>query len=193
MKMFPGILVLIVVLVGCGQQSQNLPTLAATAVPVTETSPAMPTSSQIPQGRPTLPPTWTPSPEANQAVEQPSDTPATVIQVVEALEACNSFDADREKSTSTITPEESPVAAWTPVQGASRYRVRLINEFGEELLLTNQFGEKLPYMYTTEPSYSFDIDLFEPGKRYGWGVYPEDSLGQQMCIEVGAEFYPALQ
>lgn len=193
MKINMGILVLIAVLVGCGQQSQDLPTLAATAIQAIDSTPTPPPATKIPQLRPTLPPTWTSPPGPSELLVTPSDTSPPVPQVAATLEVCTLFDIDREKSASTITPGVPPVAAWTPVRDALRYRIRLINEFGEAILLTNDFGEKLQSLIVLEPSYSFDSDLFEPGKRYGWGVYPEDSLGQQMCDEIGAEFYPALQ
>ncbi len=193
MKLFLFILVLTAVLVGCGQQSQELPTLAATAIQAVDSTPTALPPTEIPQGRPTLPPTWTPSIEASQPEVTSTDPPSPVLQVAATLPACATFDVDREKSTSTIIAGEEPLAVWTPVQGALRYRIRLINEFGDVLLLTNDFGEKLQSLIVLESTYSFDVDLFEPGKRYGWGVYPEDSLGQQMCDEIGAELYPALQ
>lgn len=193
MKMYVGILVMVAILVGCGQQNQELPTLAATAIQASDSTPTPPPATQIPEGRPTLPPTWTSSPQPDQPSVTATNTPPPAPQAAATLEVCATFDINREKSTATITSGEAPIAVWTPVQGALRYRIRLINEFGEELLLTNDFGEKLESLIVLEPTYSFDPNLFELGKRYGWGVYPEDSLGQQMCDEIGAEFYPALQ
>jgi hypothetical protein len=109
--------------------------------------------------------------------------PSATALGVPTLESCGAFNVDADRSTATLTAGQPAVAVWVPVQGAVRYRIELIDEFGMQLMTD----------YAVEPTYSFPADLFETGKRYGWSVYPEDSLSQQMCYSVGGEFFPAPQ
>ncbi|MBL8161959.1 MAG: hypothetical protein JNJ61_08235 [Anaerolineae bacterium] len=186
---FAGMLMLL--LAACGQPSaETLPTLAATALPPEETAlveAAPPSATPIPLGRATLPPTWTPSPEPTSAVIEPAAqnteaVPATVEQPQgqATLVVCGTFVVDRERSLPTFTFGSAPAVYWTAVVTAARYRINLIDETGTEIFVD----------YTLEPNYTFAAELFERGKRYAWEVYPEDALGQQMCLKRGQELFP---
>jgi hypothetical protein len=74
----------------------------------------------------------------------------------------------------------APVVAWTPVEGALTYRLALVDERGQEIRVE----------FVGETSYQFPAELFELGKRYGWEVYPRDTLNVQMCFGVGGELLP---
>ncbi len=74
----------------------------------------------------------------------------------------------------------APQVFWKSAVGAARYRIRLIDAAGQELLVD----------YTVEPAYVFRPELFQKDQRYGWSVYPEDLLNQQMCLERGQELIP---
>lgn len=175
------------VLVGCGQQTAApLPTLMPTALPVdAPTATVIPTQppTSAPIVRVTLPPTWTPSPAP---VEQlPTETPivnqdVSIPTEKPTLEACGPFREDRSRYNPQFRAGSDVTVAWVPATGASSYRVNVIDETGEEF-----FAD-----YTADSSYVFKADLFARGKRYGWSVYPMDSLGQQMCISVGGELFP---
>jgi hypothetical protein len=183
---------LLLLLAACGQapSTEILPTLAATALPPEETAAvdaAPPSATPIPSGRATLPPTWTPSPEPTSAAAEPAAentavVPATVEQPQEqaTLIVCGTFVVDRERSLPTFTFGSAPAVYWTAVVTAARYRINLIDESGTEIFVD----------YTLESNYTFRAELFERGKRYAWEVYPEDALGQQMCLKRGQELFP---
>lgn len=182
----------LLLLAACGQQPsvETLPTLAPTALPPEETAPVeavSPSATPIPLDRPTLPPTWTPSPEPTRAGAEPAGqntaaAPATVEQPQgqPTLIVCGTFAVDRQRSSPTFTFGNAPVVYWTAVITAARYRINLIDESGAEIFVD----------YTLEPTYTFRADLFQRGKRYAWEVYPEDALGQQMCLKRGQELFP---
>lgn len=188
-----GIVLLMVFLAGCtGAETQTLPTLMPSPIAV-NTATTVPTQppTPTPLSRPTLPPTWTPSPEptaipveAVQAtptpevnVEQPQIAPVTSMPT---LEVCSGFAVDRERSAVIFTLGSAPQVFWRAVPTASRYRIRLIDAQGTELFID----------YSVEPAYTFRADLFQKEQRYGWVVYPEDQLNQQMCLERGQELIP---
>jgi hypothetical protein len=180
------VLILALLLAACGSQSQaELPTLiptpggveAATATSVPPTEPP----TQAPIVRPTLPPTWTPSVVPTEPGNQATETPVVLPTGIPlaTLEACGTFLVDLERSTSTFKLGESPVVYWSPATGAMRYRVSVIDEFGQELFMD----------YAIDETFSFPAELFKAGKRYGWEVYPEDNIGRQMCLQQGAELF----
>ncbi len=188
-------MVLALMLASCAQPQQALPTLMPSATPVLTATPA-PVQTQpptpVPLSRPTLPPTWTPSPEPTleQANAQPlmTSTPEPVVNqppvapvtALPTLEVCGVFTVDRERSAVLFPLGSAPQVFWRAVTGASRYRIRLIDANGTELFVD----------YTVEPNYTFRADLFQKDTRYGWTVYPEDQLNQQMCFDRGQEIIP---
>lgn len=192
-----GLMVAFVCLLSACAQEAPLPTLAATTVPETPTDNqtagdnAQPTAvteptataTQVTIRRPTLPPTWTP-------VLRPTETPLPTQSIPTATpfvprstlpEACSTFAIDFENSTREFPVGMSPRAAWTPVEGAQAYRVRLLRTDG--FVIRDD-------IYIEETSYVFDGRLFEEGQRYGWSVYPINSAGDQMCFERGQELVP---
>ena len=180
------ILVLGLVVSACSQ-AEALPTAIAfpTDPPPTETPDVTATLTATPISRSTLPPTWTFTPDV-------TDTPiATEIEIVDtptplptpdavAL-ACESFQADPERSTKEFIIGESPVAAWTAVDGAVLYHVFLFDFNGRTIK---------DQIYTEETSWTFDPNSFELGQNYVWAVWPLDSIGDQMCYERGLELLP---
>jgi hypothetical protein len=99
---------------------------------------------------------------------------------------CSTFAVDVAQSARDFPANTEPQVFWTPVQGATQYRVSLFSfdEFGNP---TFEFDG-----YTAETNYTFTIDLFlfEAGRPYGWEVYPIDNRGIQMCISRGGELLP---
>lgn len=199
-KSIVALIMIVLGLAACGpQSSETLPTLiptpggveAATATPVQPTQP--PTAA--PLTRATLPPTWTPAPGSSDSstntvsgnasslstpTPETLNTPLPPPTELPTLVVCGTFVADRSRSTTTFTVGQSPQILWTKVETAARYRIRLLDDTGTEVMVD----------FTLEPGYTFRPDLFTAGKVYAWSIYPEDSLGQQMCSERGAELYP---
>jgi hypothetical protein len=181
------VLILALLLAACGSQSEGeLPTLIPTlggveAATATTLPPTEPLPTQAPIVRPTLPPTWTPSVVPTEPQNQATETPVVLPTGIPlaTLEACGTFLVDLERSTSTFKLGESPAVYWSPAAGAMRYRVSVIDEFGQELFMD----------YAIDATYSFPAELFKAGKRYGWEVYPEDNIGRQMCFQQGAELF----
>jgi len=171
-------------------QREALPTAMSlpTNVPPTEESEAQvvePTATRTPAPPSTLPPTWTFTPDVTETLiptetevletSTPLPTPKSVSS------ACDVFQADSERSTREFIVGETPVAAWTPVEGAVLYRVFLYNFNGKTLR---------DDIYTDQTSWSFDPNVFELGQNYVWAVWPLDSIGDQMCFERGLELIP---
>jgi hypothetical protein len=194
-KLLPALVMIALLFAACGSpSSEALPTLiptpggvAATETPVQATEPPTPE----PLTRPTLPPTWTPESggaQSNQSGNDsglPTPTPESLNPLPAPTEfatlvVCGTFVADRSRSTSTFTTGTQPQIFWSKVETAARYRIHLIDSTGAQLFEG----------FSVDPNYTFPADLFERGKVYGWSVYPEDSLGQQMCSERGAELLP---
>jgi hypothetical protein len=117
--------------------------------------------------------TSTPEPVVNQP-------PVAPVTALPTLEVCGVFTVDRERSAVLFPLGSAPQVFWRAVTGASRYRIRLIDANGTELFVD----------YTVEPNYTFRADLFQKDTRYGWTVYPEDQLNQQMCFDRGQEIIP---
>lgn len=168
----------------CAQaEPAPLPTLVPSPTPIVVT--ALPTATPI--TRPTLPPTWTPVADTAPSQDNSGPTPtvetAPAVQFVPAtpFPACATFGEDRERNNRTFEPGTAPQVFWTAVEGATSYHIALIDETGSIVFES----------YTIEPTVTFPIELFEPGKLYGWEAYPIDSLGQQMCLARGAELFPA--
>lgn len=172
--------------------NQTLPTLFPTPGQDSQTAetPVQATAeaTQPPGARATLPPTWTPAPDSGGSADNGASTPTPESlnppgeppTEFATLVVCGTFVADRGQSTSTFITGNAPQVFWTKVETAFRYRLRLLDDTGTEIFVD----------FPLDTTYTFQADLFEQGKVYGWSVYPEDSLGQQMCGERGAELFP---
>lgn len=181
--------VLIVLITACSQ-GEELPTAIAfpTDEPPTEEPQAQEveaTATNSPAPPSTLPPTWTFTPEVTETLV-PTET--VVLETVTPLPSpkvvssvCDTFQADPELSTRQFIIGETPVAAWTAVEGAVLYRVFLYDFQG---------GTMRDDIYTDQTSWSFDPNVFELGQNYIWAVWPLDVIGDQMCFERGLEMIP---
>lgn len=170
-------------MVACGSTSQTPatqtpPTLASESTPIRPQSEPS-ASPLVPDARPTLPPEWTNTPAPSPTPPEPTATrvPPTPVPT---REVCGAFTIDYARSTQTFSVGEQPTVYWSAVDTAARYRVLIIDANGNELY----FG------YTVETSFAFPPELFSSRERYGWEVYPEDSLSQQMCFRIGGELFP---
>lgn len=170
-------------LAACAPAQPALPTLVPSPTPIIIT--ALPTATTV--TRPTLPPTWTPAaaetalpPEASASTPTPEGASGAQFVPASPLPACATFGEDRERNSRTFAPGTAPQVYWTVVEGAASYSVALINDAGETVFEG----------YTLEPTITFEADLFEPGRLYGWEAYPINPLGQQMCLARGAELFP---
>ncbi len=187
MKRIFSLLMLVALVAACTPQpEETLPTLMPTAQSVAPAS-AMPAEAvptlaptSPPSERPTLPPTWTSSPEPTATIIPPTETPVPVFTALPTLVACGPFDVDREQSAAAFVVGTPAQVFWTAVQGATRYRISVLNAFNEEIF----------FDYALEPTYTFSPDQFETGQRYAWRVYPEDSLLRQMCLAVTGDMSP---
>lgn len=184
MRNFSFVILIGLLLASCGgQPSETLPTLAATPVTVQEaTATTIPTeaATQQPAQRATLPPTWTPSAVPSQTSLRPTNTAIPTSAPIVTLEACATFTIDRDRSPGTFVVGQPVQVYWSSVQGASRYRIVIQDEFETEIFAG----------YAVDATYTFEPDQFEAGKRYIWQVYPEDVLRQQMCIAITGELWP---
>ncbi len=184
--------VALVVITACGSTEGTpapLPTQAQIETGATaEVQPAEPSAS--PTERPTLVPRAT-LPPVPTATQSPSSTPlppsptsaATQPPLPTPLDACGTFTVDESRSVERFRLGEAPTVAWTAVEGAVSYRVRLWNDADRNTELT-------PPIFTAETSYTFESFLFSAGATYGWEVYPVDNREQQMCIAIGFRLVP---
>lgn len=188
MKKLFSLLVLLALVAACTPQPEEvLPTLMPTGqpiVPAASNTPAedVPTAAPTnpPSERATLPPTWTSSPEPTATFVPPTETPVPLFTAIPTLVACGSFDVDRNQSAATFVVGTPTQVFWTAVQGASRYRISVINATNEEIF----------FDYAIDATYTFKPDQFATGERYAWRVYPEDSLLRQMCLAVTGDMSP---
>ena len=175
-------MVLGLLMAGCGQQpAEVIPTLMPTLQPppaATNTAVPTITPTEVQDNRATLPPTWTDVP--TDTAIPPTETPVPASTAIPTLAACGPFDVDRDKSAATFKVGTPTQVFWVPVQGAVRYRLGVIDAFNQEIFTD----------YAVDSTYTFKPDLFESGKRYAWEVYPEDSLGRQMCVAVTGDMSP---
>jgi hypothetical protein len=149
-----------------------------------EASPVLPsTSTPLPtarSGRPTLPPSWTPTTgPTSTAVLTPTPSATQPIPPTAAVSetACLNFAVDPERTTASFRLGESPTLAWTPVEGARLYRVFVFD--ATETRLHEQLVEATEY---TVPA-----DVFQEVGVYGWLSEPLDPVGIQMCFGLGRE------
>ena len=190
---------LAIILVACGGESDatDLPQLPTSAVDAQNTADALgvqaeevatdanvPTSDVLPTNtrvaRPTLPPTFTPT-------IAPTLTPTLVPTATNTLEvrdavsdACSSFGPDFALITRTFNVGQSPVAAWTAVEGAALYRIYVYDE--------NRTQLNIDPLFTEETNFSLPSDLFAQSGRYSWDVEPLDGAGIQICLGRGEGF-----
>ncbi|MEQ8673342.1 MAG: hypothetical protein RLP44_02750 [Aggregatilineales bacterium] len=134
---------------------------------------------ESPSGRPTLPPSWTPTTAPTLTLTS-TPTVAPTQAVVTTLEACGTFRIDRERSTSEFRLGESPTVAWTNVDGASFYRIRLFDSIQSEI--------SLDPLSSTETSLVINYEFFTVAGRFGWTVEPIGADGVQMCTGMGESF-----
>lgn len=177
----------------CGQ-SEDLPTaiVLPTSPPTDEVEEVQsveePTATATPIVAPTLPPTWTftpdysPTPLPTNTEIPPTETPLPAPDTVSP--ACDDFAADATLSTREFVIGEAPTAAWTSVEGAVLYRVFLYT-FSSKVMRDD--------IYTDQTSWTFNPDEFELGENYIWAVWPLDAIGDQMCFERGLEMLPQRQ
>jgi hypothetical protein len=106
------------------------------------------------------------------------------------LEVCATFNEDVTRNPRSFPLGEAPQVFWTAVEGAATYHIALVavDPATPEAQPQEVFAD-----FTTDTTYTFPAELFEAGKLYGWEVYPLDSLGQQMCLSLGAELFPTGQ
>jgi hypothetical protein len=124
----------------------------------------------------------------------PAETPTTeaapVIEVTQPtpLAACATFQEDLARNSRSFSIGESPQVFWTATEGASAYHIALVSvdPATPEALPGEIFAD-----FTQDTNYTFPAELFQTGKLYGWEVYPVDGVGQQMCLSIGAELFPA--
>jgi hypothetical protein len=167
-------------LAACGQSEpeRELPTLIpldeATEGTIQQLTPTPPAATATPRTRPTLPPSWTPTPQSSPTPQPSTATPAPPIpeaQIDAISEACSVFGPDVANSDDRITVGESPTVAWTPVEGATLYRLYVFDEAGNQLHL----------WIGAETAYTISADILTREIRYGWEVQPLDAAGIQMC------------
>ncbi len=94
---------------------------------------------------------------------------------------CADFAADAARNQRDFSYGSSPTVYWTPVPNSAAYLVRLYDRNLTTLLQTT----------TTDTSYTFDADLFDPLGIYTWDVAPVDVDGSQMCPVRGASLIPS--
>jgi hypothetical protein len=172
-------LILIMALAACGG-APSAPVLPTSALDVVTLSPTPMAegvaATPLPPERPTLPPTWTP-----ESTLSPTPRVAPPIQMVSATPAvCAAFIVDAVRSTRSFMVGEAPSVTWSPIEGVSRYRVRLFDATLTTLLVD----------YTQQPQFTFDATLFSSGVRYGWEVLPENAAFQQLCFAIGDDLQP---
>ncbi len=187
------LIVIVFLVAACGGDSEPLPTevefpdqsspTETEAVEAQAEITEEPTSTPV--INPTLPPTWTNTPEPS---ETPIPTATEIVDTATPLpepetvaSVCDAFAADPEGSTREFLPGEAPVASWTSIEGAELYRVFLSTRSGT--LIRDD-------IYTAETTFTFDPNSFEFGEFYIWAVWPLDAIGDQMCFERGGELIP---
>lgn len=176
---------LIVMVAACGGDDNadfptGLPADAAPAsdvlqaAPVEDASP-VPTRTPLPDVRPTLPPTWTPTPTATALPPTETPTPIPIVQIIDPDPACDSFGPNVTESDEAFTLGESPRIAWREIAGAQVYRVRIVDE-------------ELTQIYSSlvrGGAFNVPPEIFLTRSRYGWSVEPINNNGEQMCQAIG--------
>ena len=187
----PWLLLVCAVLGACTGADESLPTLApmeaaspTVEATLTDAAPLEPTATAtLVRVRPTLPPTFTPTPsptvEPSPTLVFPSATP--FVSAATPDPNCNQFTVNFEASTSQFNIGEAPTIAWNGIPGAELYRIIIRTE--NERVVTDQ-------IYIAETTYRLPPNLFTPGVVYGWEVYPINARSDQMCFAVGSILIP---
>ncbi len=183
-------LLILMISTACAQEQAPAATEEAVIESATEEPVATEAATSTPFVVRTLPPTWTPSPQADAAVDSSGDNGAAAstqpapeentepeLIAPTALEVCATFGEDSTLNKRTFTPGSPVQIFWTPVEGAASYFITLID----------QFGDTVQTDYSSQTTLVYPPELFKPNSLYGWEVYPIDPAGRQMCISRGAE------
>ena len=115
--------------------------------------------------------TYTPTPDLTNAA----------LLAAPLAPECADFAADAERNQREFASGTSPTVYWTPVANSAAYLVRLYDRNLVTLLQAT----------TTDTSYTFDADLFDPLGIYSWDVAPVDADGMPMCPVRGASLIPS--
>lgn len=191
------VVIFLVFLAGC---SQGEPTSVPPLVPTTTipNTAVVNTPSVFSQGdtptpppafAPTLPPTWTQtaSPTFVSTVTETPGTPTATLDLTNmamlqnpTAAVCTSFRVLFEESVVSFPRGTNPRVSWTPVLDALGYRVTLLNEKRDMLILT----------IIAETTIDFGAETFEFEKSYFWEVRPINREGNQLCAAAGGALIP---
>ena len=181
------IIVVMSLFVSACSQPEALPTAVSFPTDVPPTDLPEMTATPIPPtlgDRATLPPTWTSTPDVTETpdfTETPNVTATDLPTPNAVAQACENFEVDNELTTKEFIIGESPIAAWTQIDGAVLYHVFLYDFDGRTI--NDQ-------IYTEDTFWEFNPDHFKLGQNYIWAVWPLNSIGDQMCFERGLELLP---
>jgi len=196
-KVVSVVLIFLVFLVGC---SQGEPTSTPSTIPPTNAPNAevVNTPGSFSQGdtptpppafAPTLPPTWTQtaSPTLPFTATETPGTPTPTLDLTNmamiqnpTAVVCTSFRVLFEESSVSFPRGTNPRVSWTPVLDALGYRVTLLNEKRDMLVLT----------IIAETTIDFAAETFEFEKSYFWEVRPINREGNQLCAAAGGALIP---
>jgi len=184
-RVWPILLLTLLLLAACGgngdsdSEGGDGDTVPPTEVPAgedaTPTREAQVEVTPTTRGRPTLPPTWTPTPSPSATVTLGATVPVATLAVETIPPSCTGFGPDLQASDREFTIGESPTIVWTAVEGAGLYRVFVFDEASQQLFLE----------LTEDTQLSINPDVFTVPGRYGWTVEPLDEVGIQMCFGRG--------
>lgn len=147
-------------------------TFVTEVVPVTVTRPV----------RRTLPPTFTPtlSPTETPTIALQPTAEATQPQIQAPPEACGTFGFDPALSSVRVNFGQPVTLAWTPVAGATLYRIIIVDDQGVPLFFDPPYIAETIFIISPE-------SFTEPG-RFGWEIEPLNANGIQMCLGRGNSF-----
>jgi hypothetical protein len=186
------LLAILILLAACDQGKEaEIPTLfptqaqeqvapTSTLMPTDEPATSTPVPTQVASptsGRQEMPPTWTLTPTDTATPEPATAAPTEGVTVAAPLAACDTFGPDFTRNPTEFEVGNAVQVFWIPVDGAATYKVTLID----------QMGRSITQHYTAASDYTFEAELFEAGKRYGWEVVPYNEFKDQMCYGRGDE------
>jgi hypothetical protein len=167
-------------LAACSSQ-QSAPTAEVT-IEVSATS----ERSETPFRRPTLPPTWTPTPELTlEVTEETEGTPDVLATrqseqysgttaAVDGGGECTEFGPDTSQSDSTVTAGQSIDVYWMEAGGSVFYY---------EAILADSLSNRIDTERTTPQitHASLSGSQLEPGQVYYWSVKAYDASAEVIC------------